>query len=411
MALRITTRGLFRNYSVNLTKSTNRLNDSMEKVQTQRKFNSYAEDPAVASRAFQTRRSYWRTGDQIDNSNYIISKFQTGWTAMDGLIEGNGTNDGGLNGIAEALQGLNDPTASARKSLGQDMVEMAESVVRMMNVQYGDEYVFAGADGLNVPFTWAEDGTTLLYRGIDVNTPAPCSEAEFNRAQTGGFADQPDFADWLGDQDPAIAAADATFDDYKTWFKEEFAGDSGMESLSADQFYNKVSARYGEGTYVDIGIGMKLDENGDVIPTSAFNSALNGLEYLGNGLDEEGDSQNMAVLLRELGTIFTRCDGESGEYASAADRERASELTGKLQDAMTRMIEQHSKLSAQVNYLNTNVEQLTTNKDQLNEQIIELEEIDSADAITQMLWAQYSYNAALRIGTDILSQSLIDYMR
>ncbi len=39
-----------------------------------------------------------------------------------------------------------------------------------------------------------------------------------------------------------------------------------------------------------------------------------------------------------------------------------------------------------------------------------MEDIDPADAITTLMWAQYSYNAALRIGTQLLSQSLIDYM-
>ena len=36
--------------------------------------------------------------------------------------------------------------------------------------------------------------------------------------------------------------------------------------------------------------------------------------------------------------------------------------------------------------------------------------MDPAEAITQMNWSQYCYNAALRIGNQILSQSLIDYM-
>ena len=48
--------------------------------------------------------------------------------------------------------------------------------------------------------------------------------------------------------------------------------------------------------------------------------------------------------------------------------------------------------------------------DQLNEQITDTEAQDPAEAITEMVWAQYCYNAALRIGTQILSQSLIDYL-
>ena len=33
-----------------------------------------------------------------------------------------------------------------------------------------------------------------------------------------------------------------------------------------------------------------------------------------------------------------------------------------------------------------------------------------ADAITGLSWQQYCYNAALKIGNQLLSQSLIDYM-
>ena len=47
---------------------------------------------------------------------------------------------------------------------------------------------------------------------------------------------------------------------------------------------------------------------------------------------------------------------------------------------------------------------------ELNEQILEIEQVDMADAITEFSWAQYCYNAALKVGNSILSQSLIDYM-
>ena len=33
-----------------------------------------------------------------------------------------------------------------------------------------------------------------------------------------------------------------------------------------------------------------------------------------------------------------------------------------------------------------------------------------ADAISAFLWAQYSYNAALKVGNSILGQSLMDYL-
>ena len=415
MAMRITTNGLFRNYRTNLTKNNNKLNTSMVQVQTQRKFNAYAEDPAEAARAFQLRRSYWRAGDQIDNTNYVISKFQTAYSAMDAVIEGN-YNDGGLNGIYDILSGLSDPSGSARVAIGQSIVSTAESIVRMMNTTYGDDFVFAGADGLNVPFVWDDDGV-LLYRGIDVSLPRTLTQDEFeilNGDYSELTGETTDFADFVKN------GYETEYDAYKAWYLQEFdpqiKTDGGYEKATFDQ----VASRLHEATYVDIGIGMQLNSKEQVIPTSAFNSAICGMDVLGGGVDEDGDSLNLAVLMRELGTIFSNCHTESGDYQEytyngetySADeaRERANVLTNKVRAGISRMIEQHTQISARVDYLNSNVSQLTATKDQLNGQIIESEQIDAADAITQMNWAQYCYNAALRIGNSILSQSLIDFM-
>ena len=464
MPVRITTNGLFRNYRSNLYTSKNKLNDSMAQVQTQRNFNAYADDPAAASRAFQLRRDFWRAGDQLDNTNYVISKFSTAFTALDGIIEGNEVDGGGLNGIADSLRGLNDTNAGARKALGQSLVTSSESIVRMMNVQYGDDFVFAAADGLNVPFSWGEDGQ-LLYRGVDVSMEKPKTAAELGVDEAlldmdpalseEEFEELSDYDDLEGNDDvedfesywdansshytlydAELGVITEKYLAYKDWYlakntqystfaeaekdyaqvqkyneyAEEYQERNGVDVAQGAKDYAKLQAMVEEATYVDIGIGMQLNENRDVIPTSAFNSALSGLTFLGYSRDKDGDSQNIAVLMNELGQIFNRCDRETGAYASPEDEERASILTGKVRDGISYMIEQHTKLSASVTYLKTNVEQLTLSRDQLDEQIMDVEQIDPAMAISAMSWAQYCYNAALRIGTNILSQSLIDYM-
>ena len=67
------------------------------------------------------------------------------------------------------LAGLNTPDASGRQALGQEILEAANAAVQSMNANYSGNFLFAGADSLNVPFEWSEDGKTLLYRGVDVN--------------------------------------------------------------------------------------------------------------------------------------------------------------------------------------------------------------------------------------------------
>ena len=46
----------------------------------------------------------------------------------------------------------------------------------------------------------------------------------------------------------------------------------------------------------------------------------------------------------------------------------------------------------------------------MNEQILDVEQIDLADAITAFSWDQFCYNSALKVGNQLLSQSLLDYM-
>ncbi|MBE6909722.1 MAG: hypothetical protein E7474_09175 [Ruminococcaceae bacterium] len=375
-AVRITTNGLYRNYRTNLTKNINRLNDTMTDVQTERKFNAYAEDPVAASKAWRLRRDYWRTGDQIDNNNQIISKYESAYSAMAAVVDGD-TEHPGLDGILASIEGVSDSAGSSRSALGRDLISTAESIVSMMNSRYGDDFIFAGADGENIPFEW--DGDKLLYRGVDVSTP----KTDYVTA---------DFLDSDGNLDQA------KFDEQKELYEDAHPGYSFKDALKLNEMANET-------TYVDIGLGMKEDADGNLITGSAFNSAVSGLQFLNYGEDN-----NLAVLMRELGQIFENTDPETGSYASDADKERADELLNKIHDAVRYSQGQHVKLSADAKFLKTNLQQLETNKSQLNEQIMDTEGMDPAEAITEMSWAQYCYNAALRIGTNILSQSLIDYM-
>lgn len=345
MISRITSNAMMKNYKSNLMKSTNVLYNSMTQVMTQRKFNSYAEDPAAATQAFQLRRSAWRTESQIENSQTVTHKFNTAYEAVDSIYETvtTITKD-------ETLRALNHPTGGGRKSLGILLDQRAEDLVQSLNAKYGDNFIFAGNDGENVPFSWDEATGQLLYRGVNVNA------------------------------------------------------EEGTED------YEKLQQMMKETTYVDLGMGLQEDASGNIISTSAFNSALSGLSITGFGVDEEGLPNNVVSIVKELSDILGRCD-EDGNWASTEDQERAVALQKKLDTSLGDITSQHTELSTKVSFLNTNEERLKSTADTLNTQIVGVENVDMADAITAMSYAQYCYNAALRVGTNILSQSLIDYMR
>ena len=94
MNFRITSNGMFRNYRNNLYTTRKNVTKAMEAVQTERNFTAYSEDPAAASRAFQLRRSMWRTEDQINNNNYISGKFELAFQALESVVDPVGGGEG-----------------------------------------------------------------------------------------------------------------------------------------------------------------------------------------------------------------------------------------------------------------------------------------------------------------------------
>ena len=497
---RITTGGLYRNYRTNLYKNNKQLSDAMIGVETQRKFNTYAEDPAAASKAWRLRRSYWRTGDQIDNSNYVISKYESAYTAMGSIIDGDagsGEYGLGLKAILSTIEGASDTSGASRNALGKELLQAADSIVSMMNSKYGDEFVFAGADGANIPFTWSEDHMQLLYRGVSVSAESPMSLAEMGLSKSlddyglkkvnnlyqvdmteplseAGFTEalQKDAAlrstyhniqtkaEYLAAYDQTVEGWEdsanaqyaelvkaeyanyqehymtvhrAAYDAYAALSSEQKEATATVPELTSFQeaqsvyaavsyyndYYSRNGVSYTEGaagyaalermanetTYMDVGLGMQ-EQDGELVAGSAFNSAISGLDFLGYGKDN-----NLVMLIHELGTIYSNADPETGDYANGAtDEKRVNDLVGKLHNAIRYSQDQHTQLSADAKYLKTNLNQLETVQDELNQQIVDTEDLDMAEAITNMTWAQYCYNAALRIGNNILSQSLIDYM-
>lgn len=392
MVRRVTTGGLMKSYKSGLQRSYRHLASATEKVTTERNFNSYAENPAKASLAFQLRHDRWNVENQLANSTHVTHKFQQAWDCLNKTYDDLGHKLANYSTIVA----FNDPDASGRQALGSTIQGAADAVLHTMNAQYGNRFVFSGADGDTVPFSWQEnaDGTrSLLYRGIKVDVAAEVPN--------------PDYIDidW-NDQDAVddYVAAHPGFD------PNTYDKNTPPTIPNPDPDYQKLMDTLKETTYVDLGMGMKEDNNGDFISSSGFNTALNGVHFLGGGVDEDGDPENIISLMNEIGNILSRCDEEDGHWATPEDGERCERLWGKMTDGLEELHAKWMEHNVESQFVKTNQTRLESLDDSYNEQVVSIEDIDPAEAITSLMWAQYSYNAALRIGTGLLSQSLIDYM-
>ena len=134
---------------------------------------------------------------------------------------------------------------------------------------------------------------------------------------------------------------------------------------------------------------------------------LQGINFLGYGKDADGDPKNIISIVKKMAKICTDGNGKltDSEYAEL------NRLTGKMEDASAILQKEHVAMDARTNKLQNNLDLLEGNMYTLVTQYSELEDVDDADAISAFIWAQYSYNAALRVGNSVLSQSLMDYMQ
>lgn len=162
----------------------------------------------------------------------------------------------------------------------------------------------------------------------------------------------------------------------------------------------KLKELSNEHLYVDLGLGL-TEDNGEISPSTAFDIALPGINILKHGKD--GDiCKNVVDLM-----------GQIADYMEDPNREH-DKLCNLVKEFDTRyddLIDNETRLGTKSQFLETNESRLKQTLETLNEKIVSVEKVDLSEAITQYAYAQYSYNAALKVGNSILSNSLLDFLR
>ena len=360
--MRITTNATLFNYRYNLMNNTNLMNNAMTKVMTQRQFNSYATNPAAATRAFKIHSSLNAAQAQYANNQTVTSKFETAWSNIQGILD-DLTDEMGK---VPALKGLNDTNIENLDSQAQVLRGAAEGIIQSMNAKYDDDYIFAGSDNREPPFAIDDDGF-ITYRGIQIDNPETLKN------------------DYIGPDGKPVPNPD---DPGKNYTNEQM-----LKKWAED-----------DPLYVDIGLGFALDDQGKVIESTAFDASISGIDILGYGVDEDGNPKNIASIMLRLADVFENYDKDT-------DKEKAQKLVDAFNESQKAVIDKHAQLDVKTGFLNTNEMQLDANFAALNEERVGLEMVDPADAITELMWAQTCYSAALQVGTNVIPQSLMDYLK
>lgn len=246
--MRITTGMIMRNYNSHLNRTLGGLNSSRYQVETHRKFANSYEDPSSAAKGSILERRYARN---LDYQNNVLNTMKWQDVQEDSLMS---INDICTKVASEySLEAINGTTSEdGRKTFAQAFRGFQESMVQILNNKYGDSFVLGGNGGTEkAPFELSEDGSTLLFRGVDVNDPA---------------------------------------------------NEDILKELANEK------------AFVDLGFGLTYDQNGDIVESSAFNYALSGISAVGYGKTQDGTSKNLVVLAGQMAKLLEAEEFDKEQY-------------------------------------------------------------------------------------------------
>ena len=163
----------------------------------------------------------------------------------------------------------------------------------------------------------------------------------------------------------------------------------------------KLNKYANDTTYIDLGFGLTIDGTGTVSPSSALDTALPGISAVGYG-ETDGISNNLMVLMGNMADLLEE---------DTFDAEQFEKCWMRFADKADELQDQFTKIGAKGKLLTSTISKLETEKENIEKQYKVTMGIDAAKAITDYSYANYVYNAALKVGTSILTPSLLDFMK
>lgn len=384
--MRVTNSSYYRNFTNSINDVHGRLNKSMNKVSSGKAYEKASDNPLA-----------YYEGKKIDNQYQdTLSKLGLITNVKNRLYQQELGARSIQNRLSEAKKKIeyvrsdsNNSDMQIVQTVRDDLLQKQQSMVNDLNAQYQNNYIFGGSDTTTPPFTLSADGRELTFSHTFAG-----DNAATKMVMT--LTQQPDGT-----------------------YQYEFSGTKGNPpaNMDSDETMDNIVKAMRETGYMDVGYG-NISEPDTLLDTNT--GGLNLITGLSAGaMNAMSDSQARDEVISRLNNSPVALVGKaviaSDNYIGGGSREDFSSALVSVMDTMTETEHSvstvYSDLGNKYSLLESTEEKLTTIKLALTEQYKEKLGADPYEAITEMFSYQQSYNAALRVGSNMMSSSLFDFVK
>lgn len=407
--MRVTARTYYQDYAKSVNDLHSKLNKSMEQVGNGRKFNEAKEDPIA-----------YYAGKRIENQHTDADAKKT---IIDDVKNRLYQQEKGALSIQEDMRAVNTRIIALKNdtmnavpgtvaTYESEFVQRLNSMVNTLNSQYDNFYVYGGNDMTTVPFS--------LQKDLDGAPPS------ITLTYTHKFP---------GDEKATELHMKYSFDG--TNYKNEVSGkdgdgnalneaDSMKLMLSAMREQGRMSTGYGSlrdrSTLLDTytgGLNMITGLSSDSLKGLSDSDAISRIKGASNGaaVNPQEDSimnSPVALLSKAILTSHQYIDALKTNTNVSTAKERfhkdMSEFINQNDDSEARVSDTYRVLGIKYAALETTQKTLDITMDTLQAEYSSKLAIDPYDAVVKMYSYQYSYNAAMKVGANIMQSSLFDFV-
>ena len=400
--MRVTTSSTYRNFTTSVNNVHFNLNKSMNKVSTGEAYENAAESPL----------NYY-SGKKIDNQYQdTLNKISLIKSVQNRIYQ----QELGARDIQKILSGAKNQVQFARtgtttdyalESTRDDLYQKQYEIIDALNMEYEGFFIYGGNDVSVTPFTlkYDRDDPTKPFTFTFSNTfTGESSSTEFQFKLTYNAADGTSEFKLQNPTDTPLASSN-TANSTKT--REDLLLQAMSEQGRVDIGYGSIQEKDTFGsrdTLLDTytgGINLLTGITSDAVKTQAITLS---------DVEEALTNSSLGLIGRSIQTIDYNID-------AGRTQQTQSTMHEALGDVITRMTESEHLTSTVYSDLGNKYRLLEDTKDKLDIEKISLMTqykdklgADPYESIIDMYNHQYSYNAALQVGSKLMSSSLFDFM-